>query len=65
MRDVKPSSRRPGNATFREFVDSEASGGLLLIAVAVLAIAVANSPLGPTYFAALHAYATLFNPVFT
>jgi Na+:H+ antiporter, NhaA family len=56
MRDVKANSGRLGNATFRQFVDSEASGGLLLIAVAVLAVMVANSPLGPTYFSALRAY---------
>jgi NhaA family Na+:H+ antiporter len=36
------------------FFRSEASGGLLLMATAFLALLVANSPLGPAYFAALH-----------
>lgn len=44
------------NATLRQFLDNEASGGLVLMAVAVLAIITANSPLAATYFAALHAY---------
>lgn len=44
------------NSTLRRFLDSEASGGLLLMLVACLAIITANSPLAPTYFAALHAY---------
>ncbi|MBX3573034.1 MAG: Na+/H+ antiporter NhaA [Mesorhizobium sp.] len=41
---------------FREFLDSEASGGIVLMAAAALALIVANSPLAPTYFAALKAY---------
>lgn len=51
---------RPGkgriNSTLRRFLDSETSGGLILMAVAMLAIATANSPLSEGYFAALHAY---------
>jgi Na+:H+ antiporter, NhaA family len=38
----------------REFLRSEASGGLLLIASAALAMAIANSPLAPEYFAMLN-----------
>ena len=41
---------------FREFLDSEASGGLVLMAAAALALIVANSPLAPIYFQALQAY---------
>ena len=41
----------------RQFLDGEASGGLLLMGVALVAILVANSPVAPHYFAALHAYA--------
>ena len=41
---------------FREFLDSEASGGIVLMLAAALALIVANSPLSETYFAALHAY---------
>ena len=41
-------------SVLREFLKSEASGGLLLMAAAALALIVANSPLGPDYEAALH-----------
>ncbi|HET7561578.1 MAG TPA: Na+/H+ antiporter NhaA [Rhodanobacteraceae bacterium] len=34
----------------RDFMDSEAAGGLILMAVAALALVVANSPLAPAYF---------------
>jgi NhaA family Na+:H+ antiporter len=37
----------------RRFLSSEASGGVVLMAVAVLALIVANSPAGPIYFDAL------------
>lgn len=47
---------RRGNLTFRRFVDSEASGGLVLMGVAALAIVTANSPLAPSYFGMLHTY---------
>jgi len=43
-------------SVFREFLDSEASGGIILIAAAVLALIVANSPLAEPYFHALHVY---------
>jgi NhaA family Na+:H+ antiporter len=39
----------------RELLDSGAAGGLLLMAAAMLALLVANSPLADGYFAALHA----------
>jgi NhaA family Na+:H+ antiporter len=34
----------------RDFIDSEASGGLVLMASAALALVVANSPLAAAYF---------------
>lgn len=40
----------------REFLDSEAAGGLILMAAAALALIVANSPLAEAYFSTLHAY---------
>ena len=46
-------TRRPRSA-MRAFLRSESAGGLLLIAAAVLAMIVANSPLSWTYFHALH-----------
>jgi len=46
---------RPRSA-LRAFMDGEASGGLVLMAVAALALVVANSPLAGTYFHALHVY---------
>ena len=48
--------RRP-ISIFREFLDSAASGGIVLIVAAALALVVANSPLAGSYFDALHAYA--------
>ncbi|MCX5579464.1 Na+/H+ antiporter NhaA [Kaistia terrae] len=44
------------NATLRRFLDSETSGGLVLMAVASLALVVANSPVAPIYFSALQNY---------
>ena len=51
---MTPPLPRPRSA-LREFLTSEAGGGLVLIAVAALALIVANSPLAPGYFAALEA----------
>ncbi len=45
---------RPRSA-LRHFLDSEAAGGLLLMAAAALALIVANSPLGEAYRQLLHA----------
>ncbi len=50
-----PLSRRP-LSVLRSFLDSEAAGGLVLMGAAALALVVANSPLAPAYFGALHAY---------
>ncbi|GHC63930.1 Na+/H+ antiporter NhaA [Limoniibacter endophyticus] len=56
------STQTPGqgkgriNSTLRRFLDNEASGGILLMAVAALAIITANSPFAEAYFSALHAY---------
>ena len=46
--------REPG--VLRRFLDSEATGGLVLIGAAALALIVANSPLAPAYFAGLERY---------
>jgi NhaA family Na+:H+ antiporter len=46
--------RRP--SVLRELLDSEAAGGVLLMAAAALALFVANSPLSTPYFALLHAH---------
>lgn len=58
MSKIQPSrpSRGRINSTLRQFLDNEASGGLVLMGAALLAIVVANSPLADQYFAALHAY---------
>src|SRR5919202_5159735 len=45
---------RPASA-LRAFLDSEAAGGIVLMAVTALALAVANSRLAPAYFALLDA----------
>lgn len=44
------------NSTLRQFLDNEASGGLVLMAVAMLALLTANSPVAGNYFAALRVY---------
>lgn len=46
---------RPISA-LRAFLDSSASGGIILMLAALSALIVANSPLGEVYFSALHAY---------
>ncbi len=43
-------------SALREFLANEASGGLLLMGAAALALIIANSPLAPTYFAILGTY---------
>ena len=40
----------------RRFIDNEASGGIVLMVAAALALIVANSALAPVYFATLKAY---------
>jgi len=49
---LKRAGRR---SALRHFLDSEAAGGLLLMAAAALALIVANGPLGETYRHLLHA----------
>jgi NhaA family Na+:H+ antiporter len=43
-------------STLRHFLDNEASGGIILMVVAALAIMTANSSMAGAYFHALHAY---------
>ncbi|WP_111564678.1 Na+/H+ antiporter NhaA [Rhizobium sp. AN80A] len=43
-------------STLRQFLDNEASGGLVLMAVALVAIVTANSPAAEAYFHALHVF---------
>jgi NhaA family Na+:H+ antiporter len=42
-------------STLRKFLESEASGGLVLIGAATVALTLANSPLAPAYFGTLEA----------
>ncbi|WEX75269.1 Na+/H+ antiporter NhaA [Sinorhizobium numidicum] len=44
------------DSTVRQFLDNEASGGLVLMAVALLALIAANSPVASSYFALLQIY---------
>lgn len=53
MPDGITPRRRP-LSLLRDFLDNEASGGLVLMAAAAIALLLANSPLAPAYFAALH-----------
>jgi NhaA family Na+:H+ antiporter len=50
-----PILARP-QSTLRSFLDSSASGGVVLMAAAALALALANSPLAPAYFAGLQVH---------
>jgi NhaA family Na+:H+ antiporter len=43
-------------STLRRFLDNEASGGIVLMVVAALAIATANSPVANAYFHILHVH---------
>ncbi len=45
---------KPVRSALREFLRSEAAGGIILMLVAALAMLVANSPLAVTYFHAVH-----------
>jgi Na+:H+ antiporter, NhaA family len=44
------------STSIKEFLDSEASGGIVLMIAAALALIIANSPLASAYFDVLHAY---------
>ncbi|MFN4017746.1 MAG: Na+/H+ antiporter NhaA [Reyranella sp.] len=46
----------PRPTLLRRFIDSEASGGIVLMVAAALALIIANSALAPAYFAALKSY---------
>jgi NhaA family Na+:H+ antiporter len=48
------SSSRRTRTTFQRFLDSEASGGLVLMGSAALGLIMANSPLAPDYATMLH-----------
>src|SRR5919202_5855690 len=54
--DMHKSVRRAPASALRTFLESEAAGGIILMGVAVLALAVANSPLAPIYFGLLKTY---------
>ena len=56
-RNSTTSAGRSGRTSLmRRFLDSEATGGIVLMGVTVVALAVANSPLAGFYFGALNAY---------
>ncbi|MBB3234166.1 Na+/H+ antiporter NhaA [Phyllobacterium endophyticum] len=54
--DPKPARRVRLTASFRSFIESEAAGGIILMAVAALALILANSPLREEYFGILKTY---------
>jgi Na+:H+ antiporter, NhaA family len=43
-------------SVLRNFLESEAAGGLILMGAAALALIIANSPLSRFYFDTLHTY---------
>ena len=56
--DQPKTERKPQRriSLMRRFFDSEASAGMILMGVTVIALTVANSPLADTYFAVLKTY---------
>ena len=44
------------STSIKEFLDSEAAGGIILMVSAALALVIANSPFAQTYFDTLHLY---------
>jgi NhaA family Na+:H+ antiporter len=56
LQTANPALRKRPRSALRAFLNNEAAGGIVLMAVAVLALAVANSPLGPGYFGVLETY---------
>jgi len=54
--ELRPSNTSRPLSMLRAFLDSSASGGLILMAAAALAIVVANSPLDGFYFTVLQSY---------
>src|SRR5919112_5141870 len=50
LRAPRPTS------VLRDFLESEAAGGLILMGAAALALVIANSPLSGFYFETLHSY---------
>ena len=53
---TKPTLRRPPASALRALLKSEAGGGLVLMAAAAVALAIANSPFAPAYFGVLKTY---------
>jgi NhaA family Na+:H+ antiporter len=45
---------RPARSVFTDFLRSQSAGAAVLMAAAALALVIANSPMGPGYFALLH-----------
>ena len=64
---VAPMTRNPHvrPTLLRRFIDGEASGGIVLMGAAALALIVANSPLAAIYFAALNAFIARYSDTFT
>ena len=54
MEKARSAAAKPVSA-LRNFLDSEAAGGIILMGVAALAMLVANSPLNESYFHFIHA----------
>src|SRR3954466_7254871 len=53
---MKPVPRHRPASALRSLLQGEAGGGLVLMATAALALAMANSPIAPTYFGVLKTY---------
>ena len=56
LQDKNPTTRRRPASVLRDILQGEAGGGLVLMLAAAVALAVANSPLAPSYFGLLKTY---------
>ena len=55
MAGATPRTKKPLSA-LRDFLHSEAAGGIVLMVVAAPALVIANSPAAPLYFGVLKSY---------
>src|SRR5215212_2960013 len=53
---MQSATHPPHPSVLRRLLKSEAGGGVVLMAVSVLALVVANTPLAPVYFGTLKSY---------
>ncbi|SFU77361.1 Na+/H+ antiporter NhaA [Nitrosospira multiformis] len=56
QQSTPPRRVKSVKSVFREFMSTQASGGLVLMSIALLALVIANSPAAPVYFGVLDSH---------